>query len=239
MVNQKGQSPLISGILYTLISIVIVSIVMQVGLPYIDRLQDFGELENIESMMKEMDKSISIIASEGTDSQRTISLELSEDSLDVNGDAETIIVEKTTKAKIMNPRSRKTQGNFFKGVNVEADAYTGTLNGDAVYIMENEYIYFAIRKLDSDTPMKAYDLVKKVTLKTTNEDLNALVDFYMDSYAGGDVNISTEFVSSGYNQGRVEVKANLTASDHNYAVHFRLESGSDFIRIWASDAQWS
>jgi len=212
---------------------------MQIGLPYIDRLQDFGEIENIESTMKEMDKTISIIASEGTDSQRTINIELSEDSLDVNGDAETIIVEKSTKAKIMNPRSRKSQGNYFKGVNVEVDAYEGTLSGDAVYIMENEHIYFAIRKLDSNTPMKSYDLVKKVRFKTTSEDLNAMADFYMDSYAGGDVNISTEFVSSGYNQGRAEVKANVFASDHNYSVHFRLESGSDYIRIWASDAQWN
>lgn len=236
--RETGQSPLISAILYLLVSIVVISIVLQIGIPYLNRLQDYGEIQNIETTIKEMDKTISIVASEGEDSQRKITITIAEDSMDINGLAEMITVKKETEARVMNPRSRKSQGNYFKGVNVEVDAYSSTLDDVNVLVLENEHIYFAVRKLDSNTEMKASDLVKKVRFKDTPADLNAQLDFYMDSYAGEDVNITTEFVKKGYNLGYGEIKAKIYGSSHQYHVHFRLESGADFVRIWASDAVW-
>ncbi|MEM0360548.1 MAG: hypothetical protein QXK06_04405 [Candidatus Diapherotrites archaeon] len=238
-VAPKGVSPLISAIIYTLVSIVIVSIVLQVGIPYLNRMQDYGEIKNLESMLKEMDKTISIVAAEGKDSQRRISINLAKESMDINGDSEMIIVNKQTSAQVMNPRSRKSQGNYFQGVNVEVDAYVGTIEDTNVLVLENEHIYLAIKKLDSNTTMKAYNLVQKIRFKDVPADLNAKVDFYMDSHAGEDVNIATEFIKSGYNLGWGEIKASIVGEGHRYNVHFRLESGADFVRVWASDATWS
>jgi hypothetical protein len=237
--SARGISPLVSAIMYTLISIVIVSLVLQIGVPYLNRLQELGEIKNLESMLKEMDKTISIVASEGTDSQRKISISLAMDSMDVNGASEMVTVNKETDAVGMNPRSRLSQGNYFKGVSVETDAYSGTIGDTSVLILENEHIYLAIKRLDSNTTMKARNLVQKVRFKDSSADLNALVDFYMDSHAGEDANIATEFTKSGYNLGWGEIKASITGTGHRYNVHFRLESGSDFIRVWASDATWS
>ncbi|MCX6802543.1 MAG: hypothetical protein NT067_05545 [Candidatus Diapherotrites archaeon] len=235
----RGVSPLISAVISMLISIVVVSIVLQIGVPYLNRLQDLGEIKNLESTLKEMDKTISIVSAEGTDSQRKISVSLAEDSMDVNGTSEMITVKKETDAQVMNPRTRQSQGNYFLGVSVEVDAYESTLNDVNVLVLENEHIYLAIKKLDSNTAMKARNLVQKVRFKDSSADLNALVDFYMDSHAGEDANIATAFTKSGYNQGWGEIKASIYGTGHSYNVHFRLESGSDFIRVWASDAVWS
>lgn len=235
----KGQSPLISGILYLLVSIVVVAIVLQIGIPYLNRLQEYGEIKNIEETLKSMDETISVVAAEGTDSQRKITVTLSRDSMDINGLSEMITVKKDTEAKIMNPRTRKSQGNYFKGVNLEVDAYSGTLNDVNVLIMENQHIYFAVKKLDSNTEIKANSLVQKLQFKDQGADMNAQVNFFVDSHSGEDLNISTAFEQSGYNQGWAEIKAAVYGNGYHYNVHFRLESGTDFVRIWISDLEWS
>ena len=237
--KDKAQSPLISSILYLLVSIMVVAIVLQIGVPYLNRLREFSEIKNIEESMKELDKTISIVAAEGTDSQRKISVTLSEDSMDINGISEMITVKKGTDARIMNPRSRKSQGNYFKGVNLEVDAYSGTLNDVNVLVLENEHFYLAVKKLDSNTEMKANNLVERVRFKGAAADLNAQLDFYADTHSGEDLNISTEFVKEGYNLGWGEIKAVVFGDGYQYNVHFRLESGADFLRAWISDAVWS
>jgi len=235
----KGQSPLISAIIYLLVSIVVVSIVLQVGVPYLNTLRAFGEIKNIEESMIDLDKTISIVASEGSDSRRRISVTLAEDSMDINGISEMITVKKNTDAKIMNPRSRKTQGNYFKGVSLEVDAYESTLNDQNVLVLENEHIYFAIKDLDPNTEMKANNLVELMRYKGSNADMNAQLDFYVDTHSGADVNISTEFTQSGYNLGWGNAKAAVYGDGYQYNVNFRLESGADFLRIWISDVVWS
>lgn len=237
--NAKGQSPLISAIMYLLVSILVISIVLQIGVPYLNRLRAYSEMKNIEDTMIDLDKTISIVASEGEDSQRTVSISLAEDSMDVNGTSEMITVKKDTEAKIMNPRTRKSQGNYFKGVNLGVNAYEGSVDGISVLVLENQHIYFALRKLDSNTETKAQYLVPRIRSKDTGKDMNAQLDFYVDSHAGEDINVSTAFVQSGYNQGWAEAKASVYGTGYHYNVHFRLESGSDFVRIWVSDAVWS
>ena len=237
--NAKGQSPLISAIMYLLVSILVISIVLQIGVPYLNRLRQYSEMKNIEDFMIDLDKTISIVASEGEDSQRTVSISLAEDSMDVNGTSEMITVKKDTDARIMNPRTRKTQGNYFKGVNLGVDAYESTVDDINVLVLENKHIYFALRKLDSNTETKAQYLVPRIRFKDQGKDMNAQLDFYVDSHAGEDINVSTAFVQSGYNQGWAEAKASVYGNGYHYNVHFRLESGADFIRVWISDAVWS
>ncbi len=237
--GKRGQSPIISAILYMLVSIIVVSIVLQIGVPYLNRLRAYSEIKNLEETMIDLDETISIVATEGEDSQRKVSISLSEDSMDVNGESEMIFVKKETTARVMNPRSRKSQGNYFKGVSLDTDCYSGTVNDLNVLIMENQHIYFAIRKLDSNTEMKTRGVVELMRFKGENADLNARVDFFADSHAGANVNISTDFVKSGYNEGWCEAKASVFGDGYQYEVHFRLESGADFVRAWVSDAVWS
>jgi len=224
--------------MYLLISIIVVGIVLQIGVPYLNRLRAYSEIKNLQETMIDLDETISIVASEGEDSQRQFSITLSEDSMDINGLSELITVKKETEARIMNPRSRKSQGNYFYGVSLETDAYASTLEDTNVYVLENEHIYFSVRRLDENTQIKAENLVTRIHFKDSDADLNALIDFYMDSDSATDLNIATSFTKSGYNIGWGEIKAAVSNSTYSYNVFFRLESGSDFVRAWVSDAIW-
>jgi len=231
MMKSKGQTTIVSVVLYTLISLVVVAIILQVGLPYLTKVKEYNELKQAETAMKNIDEIISVVASEGSGARRQLTITLA-DPLDINKTTDIILVEKTTIAEIVSPRRKKSEGSYFRGSNLTVNAYSSTIGDTNVLVMENEYIYFAVKKLDVNTPMTLDNLVVKVKRKDTNESFNAKLDFYLDNYAGATVNVSTRFAESGYNIGKAHIVASVYGATYQYRINFVLESGFDFIRIY-------
>ncbi|MCD6478916.1 MAG: hypothetical protein J7L44_03460 [Candidatus Diapherotrites archaeon] len=234
--KSKGQATMVSAVLYTLITIVVVAIVLQVGLPYITKIKEYGEIRQAETAVKNIDEIIAVVASEGSGAKRRINITLS-DSMDINGNSDIIAVTKTTTAEIVSPRRKKLQGNYFIGANLTVDAYATAIGDTNVLVMENEYLYFAVKKLDTNTPITLDDLVVQIRRKDTNAIFYGKLDFYLDNYAGSTVNVSTRFENSGYNIGKGHIIADVYGATYHYKINFVLESGFDFVRIYISDLE--
>ena len=232
----KGQTTIVSATLYTLVTIAVVAIVLQIGIPYLTKLKEYGEIRKGETVMKNIDEIIAVVASEGKGSKRKVNISLS-DPMDINGASDLITIKKTTTAEIVSPRVKKTQGNYFIGTNIGVNAYSSTLGDTNVLVIENEYIYFAVRKLDANTPITLDQLIVRIMRKDDNSVLNATLDFYLDNDCGATVNVSTELKKSGYNLGKGHIIANVYGASYSYKINFILESGSDFVRIYISDLQ--
>lgn len=229
--NGRGQSTIVSAVLYTLISLAVVVIILQVGLPYLTTLKEYNELRQTEVAMKNLDEIIAAVASEGSGAKRRIALTLA-DPLDINSTTDLILVEKTTSAEVVSPRRKKSEGYYFRGSNLTVNAYSSAIGDTNVLVMENEYIYFAVRKLDTNTPITLDTLVVQIKRKDTNEIFRGKLDFYLDSYAGATVNVSTYFAESGRNIGKGHIVASVYGASYHYNINFVLESGFDFIRIY-------
>ncbi|MCX8189727.1 MAG: hypothetical protein N3F05_00665 [Candidatus Diapherotrites archaeon] len=232
--KSKGQSTIVSAVLYTLISLVVVSLILQVGLPYLTKIKEYNELKQAEATMKNIDSVISMVSSEGEGSKRLLTINLS-DALDINSASDMIFSEKKTIADIISPRRKKSEGNFFIGANLSVNAYESKINDVNVFIMENEHLLFAVRKLDRNTPIKLDELVYQIRRIDTNEIFQGKLDFYLDNYIGSTVDVSTEFIESGYNIGKAHIVANVYGSAYSYKINFILESGFDFVRIYMGD----
>ncbi len=232
----KGQTTIVSAALYMLVTIAVIAIVLQIGLPYLTKVKEYGEIRKGETVVKALDEVISIVASEGEGSKRRIEINLS-DPMDINGERDLITIKKKTSARIVSPRVKKSQGNFFMGTHIGVNAYSSTIGDTNVLVLENEYLYFAVRKLDTNTPITLDQLVVKVMRKDNNAVLNAKLDFYLDNDIGATVNVSTAFEESGYNLGRGRIVANVYGASYSYKIHFVLESGADFVRIYISDLE--
>ncbi len=243
--GQHGQTPLVSAILYILLSVVILSIILHTTMPMLEEMQEIGEIRKSQELMKNLDEIISIVATEGEGSSRDISLTISGDDLVVDSDAESISISTKTTARLVSPRYKKKEGNYFMGAHADIDAFSTTVGDINVLLMRSAHLWFAVRSLDSNTEMQLKNLVVKMRALDENTDLNAQLDFYVDNEQGNDVNVYTSFGPgrSGYNIGRGEIiayvhKMSGTTMEYNYKIHFWLETGFDFVRVYIDDATW-
>jgi len=234
--RSRGQAIVVSAVLYTFITIVIVALVLQIGLPYITKIKQYGEIRQAETVIKNIDDVISVVASEGSGAQRRIAFALS-DPMDINGKSDVISVTKTTTAEIVSPHRKKMMGNYFMGANLTVNAYPTKIGDVNVLVMENEHLYFAVRKLDVNTPTTLDNLVVQVRRKDTNSVFNGKLDFYLDNHKDATVDVSTSFKNSGYRIGRGWIVADVYGVGYHYKINFILESGFDFVRIYISDLE--
>ena len=115
--REKGQTTIVSAALYTLVTIAVVAIVLQIGIPYLTKLKEYGEIRKGETVMKNIDEIIAVVASEGKGSKRKVNISLS-DPMDINGASDLITIKKTTTAEIVSPRVKKTQGNYLSLIHI-------------------------------------------------------------------------------------------------------------------------
>jgi len=243
--GQHGQTPIISAVLYTLISLIVLSIVLNTANPVLEELQEVGEIRKSQELMKNLDEIISVVATEGEGSSRDLSITISGEELEVDMDADSLSISTYTTAKMVSPRYKKKEGNYFMGAHSDMDAFNASWGDVNIRLMRNDRIYFAVKKLDSNTEMKLKDLVIKMRALDSNKDLNAQMDFYVDDTQNDDVNIYTAFGPnrSGYNIGRGEIIAYVHRQvggtmEYNFQLHFWLETGMDFVRIYIDNASW-
>ncbi len=232
-------------ILYTLISLIVLTIVLNAATPALQELQQVGEIRKTQELMKNLDKIISIVATEGQGSSRDITITISGDELVIDKDTDSLSIATETTAKIVSPRYKKKEGNYFIAAHADMDAINAQIGDENVLLMRNDHVYFAVKKLDTNTQMKLKNLVVKMRALDYNKDLNAKIDFYMDNAQNEDVNVYTAFGKnmSGYKIGRGEIIAYVHRKvagtmQYNYQLHFVLETGMDFVRIYVDHASW-
>lgn len=239
MFGEKGIAPLVSGILYTVISISAVGLVLTIGVPYLKSLEDVSAINKARSTMAALDQEILRIASSGQGSSSTINLALKGMDLSISSKNGIIKVDKDTKANIIKRRFRKDFGNFFLCSNCRVSAYkASTARGEAL-ILENEHIRLEVSRHDSNTPnILLSGIVKEVRFIDSNEAFDGNFNFYPDAFSVQASTVSTRLVREGAMLGEGEIIAYVGSPYYAYDLHFNLQSGADWFGVYISDMNY-
>ncbi len=236
MGKERGVSPLISGILYTAISISAVGIVLDVGVPYMKNLEDISAINKAKVVMGQLDQEILRIAASGTGSSTQVNLAIQGTNFVVSSNGSIVKMEKNTKAQIIKKRFRKNFGNFFLCSNCTTNAYKATTDQGSVLVLENSHIKLQVARLDANTintPLT--DLVKRVAFKDANKNFLGTYNFYPDSYSSTLNTVSTRIVEEGYSLGEGEIITYVSSPYYTYNLHFNLQSDADWFSVFVTD----
>ena len=232
----KGMS-LISGVLFMAFLIAATAIVYWTALPTIQKMQCSIVLDKMKSSMTSLDGVIQTVASEGEGSKRTVSLNVEEGELHVDGDNDTIYLEYECNAPIISPRTVQTFGNVMFGSNLDTKAYEAVCEGQDGFMLENEHIKACLKKIGSEGNSTAYDM-SDVLISVYQKDLGQAMPIeYLEITLDND---QTSATGTGYTKlektGQYLPYGEVTAhmeSDYGitYDIKFILESGEDFLTI--------
>lgn len=229
--KKKGQI-WVSVILYTLIATMAVVLILQGGLPILNKLRDRATFEKMRDVMVTLDKNIVEVINEGAGSQRKVAIELKEGKVVVADD--TIFWEFTTDNEIMAPRTSTVLGNLI----ISSNSNVHTIDNGTYYILqntiENDTFKVKINKIGSEDnwePINTSGLIEYVSLN--NERMDGKFNFSLN----GDPDSTwgygyTQLVPAGNNSnlGRAKIVAHInTTSVYEYDLEIILESYADFI----------
>jgi hypothetical protein len=232
----KGMS-LLSGVLFMAFMIAATSIVYWAVMPTIQKMQCSMTMEKMKASFASLDSTIQKVASEGEGSKRTISLNVEEGGIRIDGGNDTIYWEYECGSPIMSPRTMQTFGNVMFGANLETEAREGVCGGQDAFILENKHLRVCLKKVgsaESGTPYNMSDVLMSVYQKDMGQ---AMPLEYLEITLDGN---ETSGVGSGYTTLERagnhlpfgEVTAHMI-SDYGitYDIKFILESGEDFLTI--------
>lgn len=128
----------ISAILYLGLGIIILSLILAVGVPVVNKIRDKNIAIDTENLMLSLDNQIRAVYSEGPGSRRPFKFEIRKGSLNINDDDETISWEFETSALLSQPGAKVDKGSLLltttdgpsKNIYVSTFQlnYSGTLN---------------------------------------------------------------------------------------------------------------
>lgn len=227
---------LISGIIFLAIIIVAVTLVYNLSIPIVKKIQTSASIEKMKTTLLELDNIIRKVSLEGNGSKRTKTLKINEGKLVADADKDMLYYEIITNARIISPRTMQTMGNLIFGSNLETSAKEGNYSNTSAFILENKHLIIYIKKIGSEKSPQYYntsnlllavfqkDLSQYIPLKT----LEISIDSNPDSESGMGYTL-LEKESDNLPYGKVI--AFMNSSYLNYSIEFILESGADFIEI--------
>lgn len=191
----------------------------------------------MKSSFLKLDKVMQEVSSEGKGSKRTLTLNIDEGRMYVNGENDTIYWEHECNAPIISPRTFKTLGNVMVGANMDTSATEGVCKGQDAFILENNYLKVCLRKIGSPDNFTSYNTTQ-ILLGIYNKDFKQwlpmeYVEISLDNNQSSTTGEGyTKLEREGYHLPYGEVTAYIE-SDYgiNYNIKFVLESGEDFLLI--------
>ena len=229
-VEQKKGQIWISAVLYFLIATVIITIMLEAGMPLVDQMKDKSIFSQTKNQFIEISQQIRDISAEGEGSKRIIPIQIKKGELSV--DNQKLQWEMDTKAKILEPRSVVKLGDL----TISSDNDVSAEETGTTYTLENSLIKATLRKYGSkdnwvsispsDILISLYD--KKTETQTTGT-FTINTPFLTNMYG------YSEISAKGDNLGDAEVtyyvcnSTNTTATQN--AIKFTLLSKTDFLKV--------
>lgn len=219
----------VSALLYLLISIIVVVLVLEAGLPLIQKMGDEAYYSKAKEDFSSIDKTIKEVSKEGKGSQRVVPLEIRKGELNVRDNQ--IYWEYETKAEILSHKTQTSQGNLV----MSADADVNCENHGGYYIVKNTYLWLNLSKRGTETnyvSMNSSELINE--LRWMNKSTEGVFSFMLN-------NDSSTAYGNGYSyiekcehkMDKVFYKAkfyNVTAANMSYQLTFEMDSKSDYIQ---------
>src|SRR3989344_4925059 len=111
----------ISAVLYILIAAVAMVIILQAGLPLLNKMKDRTTFERSKNVLASVDQKIIEVAGEGAGSQRVIPIEIREGNIIVDENNDRMQWQLETKTEVIEPRTSLEQGNLKIYSNIEVN----------------------------------------------------------------------------------------------------------------------
>jgi hypothetical protein len=232
----NGMS-LISGVLFMAFMIAATAIVYWAAAPSMSKMQCAIAMDKMKASFASLDGVIQTVASEGEGSRRSVSLNVEEGEIHIDGDNDTIYWEYECNSQTISPRTMQTFGNVMFGSNMNSKAYEGVCSGTQAYVIENEHLKACFGKIGSEANATRYNM-SGVLLSVYQKDAGQYMpierlEITLDNNVSSATGVGyTRLSREGSNLPLGEVTAHME-SDYgiNYDVEFTLESGEDFLTI--------
>ena len=102
----------ISAVIYIALGVIILSLVLAVGIPTIQKMKDNAVAKQTKELMLTIDNNIRTVYNEGPGSQRQVKIKIGSGTFDIDQAAETIIWQTRTKAVLSEPDVVISEGNL-------------------------------------------------------------------------------------------------------------------------------
>jgi hypothetical protein len=221
----------VSVIIYTLIAAVALFIILQGGIPMLQKLRERAAYTRMKDVMISMDKQVSELSYEGEGSQRIFPLEMREGKMKVEGSS--VFWEYSTDSEIISPRSSNKVGNLL----IASNANVRTFDNGTYFLLENKVdndtFRAKIRKLGTSSswvPVSTADFIEYLSFNDQKMDgvFNFSLSENPDSASGLGY---TELVPSGNNSylGWAKAVMHINSSYAEYDLEIMMESYSDYV----------
>ena len=220
-----------SAILYILIATVAMVIILQAGIPLLNKMKDRTTYTKIKDTMQGLDQQIEDIASEGSGSQRVIPIEVRGGNVKVEGEKLTWQLE--TKTAVIEPRSKMDFGNLDIYSNIDVSNEETNYS----YILENSRIKVNISKFDNEE-ITTSEIINEIVFKENSEVITGGFEFSLTGCSGSDQGFATTEMNPPTNNPKtdsasviVHMKSNGAACYGSYDLVLTLDSFADFIKV--------
>jgi hypothetical protein len=231
----KGAT-LISAIAFIAITVSAMALILNSGLPIIQRMQSSASLDRMTSTFTELDRTIVSVASEGNGSRRVFDMDTGQGRLALDTDSDSIYWQLDSENSVLRPRTARFIGNVASGSNIEASLYEGSHEGFPAFVLENSHLKAFIRKVQPAQSYSTDSLLLGVYQKDLGEWLALdYLGISVDSDPSSESGTGwTEADMLGPSLPRATVIAYISSDYANYSVSFTLESGADFLIVQGS-----
>ncbi len=228
MKRSKKSQTWISAVLYILIMVTAIVIVLEIGIPLLNKLKYKTMTSKQEDFMNSLDQHIVDISNEGQGSQRVIPLELREGEFIVLSDR--VYWQLKTKSKLMEQRTYIEKGNLVVSSNVDVYA----TEDSNTHILRNSYLQVNMSRFGSETNWTSINtglLINNVMFRKSGSVISGNFNFTI----GGNATTAygngyTSLDRTGANIDSASVTAHINSSPYEYDLIFTLDSEADFVK---------
>ncbi|MBI2145412.1 hypothetical protein HYU18_03770 [Candidatus Woesearchaeota archaeon] len=218
----------ISAVIYVLVGIIVLTIVIEAGIPLIKSLQERGNVNRARNTFASLDQQILDVAKEGQGSQRVVPLEVSEGTVRVEDNKLRWKIE--TESKVVEPRTRVEFGNLV----IASDVDVSASDSGNFHVIENSRILVNFTKFGSKsnrTTINTSSLINSVKFKDTGATTTGVFTFFINQNASTTNGTGyTELQDAGSGLATATLKAYVNSTLYEYDLLLTLDSKADFIR---------
>ena len=218
----------ISAVIYVLVTVVILVLVLEAGIPLINGMREKAAYSRAKETLSSLDKQIEEVAREGQGSQRVISLEVAKGEVSVQGQKLRWKLE--TDSKILEPRTKVDLGNL----KVLADVDAAASDAGSFHIVENSRILVNFTRFGSESNWTAINtsrLINYIQFKADGSKTNGTFNLYLNGTAStGNGTGYTKLVDTGTGLAAAALLAHVNSTNFEYDLQLSLDSKADFLR---------
>ena len=227
MFGKKGAI-WVSAVIYVLVGIVVLTIVLEAGIPFIKGLQEKSNVNRARNTLTALDQNIQDVAKEGQGSQRIVPIDVSDGTINVQDNKIRWKIE--TNSKVVEPRSRVELGNLVIASDVDVNA----VDYPGFHVLENSRILVNFTRFGSKanhSSINTTSLINYIQFKDSGDKTSGVFTFFINKNASSSVGTGyTELLQAGSGLAGGTLHAFVNTTIYQYDLMLTLDSKADFLR---------